>query len=234
MDAAAEAILREQALETFGVCSFACIQAHLLSCRAAARLPEHPRSVLVSFPLTVFLKTGAQSLPLRLRADSTFAGAVLKDGIALRQKYPENHFEPFIDNSPVPEVEAAVRAGLGCRGDNGLLLHPLYGSYVFIGTIVTDRYWEAADVPLTGCRHCGACKADCPAGCIGRRPRRLPVGGVAEKDTDRGRAQMLRANGLAWGRDAVKACPATRNALIRPHPCLTGMPWLCPISTVGG
>ena len=41
MDAAAEAILREQALETFGVCSFACIQAHLLSCRAAARLPEH-------------------------------------------------------------------------------------------------------------------------------------------------------------------------------------------------
>lgn len=233
MDAAEEAILREQALETFGVCSFACIQAHLLSCRAAARLPEHPRSVLVVLFPYRFPENGSRNL-CRYACVPDYhkiAGAVLeRTAAALRQKYPENHFEPFIDNSPVPEVEAAVRAGLGCRGDNGLLLHPLYGSYVFIGTIVTDRYWEAADVPLTGCRHCGACKADCPAGCIGRGDRDGCLSAVSQKKgtLTAEEQQMLRANGLAWGCDRCQeACPANRSALIRPHPCFDRyMPWL--------
>ena len=57
---------------------------------------------------------------------------------ALRQQFPNNRFEPFTDNSPVPEVRSALLAGLGRRGKNGLLLHPDYGSYVFIGEVVTD------------------------------------------------------------------------------------------------
>ena len=95
MDAAEEAILREQALETFGVCSFACIQAHLLSCRAAARLPEHPRSVLVVLFPYRFPENGSRNL-CRYACVPDYhkiAGAVLeRTAAAVRQKYPENHF----------------------------------------------------------------------------------------------------------------------------------------------
>ena len=233
MDAAAAAILREQALEAFGVCSFACIQDSLRPCRAAARLPEHPQSVLVALFPYRFEENGPRNL-CRYACVPDYhktAGAVLeKAAAALRRQYPDNRFEPFIDNSPVPEVEAAVRAGLGCRGDNGLLLHPVYGSYVFIGTIVTDRYWEATNTPLTGCRHCGACKAACPAGCIGRGGRDGCLSAVSQKkgELTAEEQRMLREGGLVWGCDRCQeVCPANRGALIRPHPCFDRYkPWL--------
>ena len=56
---------------------------------------------------------------------------------ALRRKYPGESFVPAADNSPLPEREAAWLAGIGLRGKNGLLILPPYGTYVFLGTILT-------------------------------------------------------------------------------------------------
>ena len=56
---------------------------------------------------------------------------------ALRRKYPGESFVPAADNSPLPEREAAWLVGIGLRGKNGLLILPPYGSYVFLGTILT-------------------------------------------------------------------------------------------------
>ena len=47
----------------------------------------------------------------------------------LRALFPRTAFEAFADNSPVREVTAAVRAGLGVRGKNHLLIHPAYTEY---------------------------------------------------------------------------------------------------------
>lgn len=38
----------------------------------------------------------------------------------------------------MPELAAAELAGVGCRGRHGLRIVPPYGSYVFLGTILTD------------------------------------------------------------------------------------------------
>lgn len=56
-------------------------------------------------------------------------------------------------------MEAAARAGLGVVGDNGLLIHPLYGSYVFIGELVTDLPLKGVGQEPEGCLHCGRCAA---------------------------------------------------------------------------
>ncbi|MBQ5782804.1 MAG: epoxyqueuosine reductase [Oscillospiraceae bacterium] len=86
---------------------------------------------------------------------------------ALKEKYPNNSFVPFVDSSPIDEVDMAVRAGLGVKGDNSLLITPKWGSFVFIGEIVTDLKTDTVLCADTGCSHCGRCKNACPGGATG-------------------------------------------------------------------
>lgn len=45
---------------------------------------------------------------------------------------------PPPDSSPIPERAAALCAGLGVLGDNGLVLLDKWGSWIFLGTILTN------------------------------------------------------------------------------------------------
>ena len=60
----------------------------------------------------------------------------------------------------------AIQSGLCKRGVNGLAIHPRFGSYGFLGIIVTDKMLEERyDAPLE-CRGCNRCISACPAGAI--------------------------------------------------------------------
>lgn len=81
----------------------------------------------------------------------------------LKKAFPQNNFKAFADYSPILEVEAASKAGLGVIGKNGLLITKDYGSFVFLGEILCDL--ECDEVDLTAfCLDCGACKNACPVG----------------------------------------------------------------------
>lgn len=69
--------------------------------------------------------------------------------------------------------EAAVRAGLGMIGKNGLVLNPRYGAWVAYQTIATDAHL-APDAPFTEdlCGDCDACLRACPSQAL-YEPRRL-------------------------------------------------------------
>jgi len=72
-----------------------------------------------------------------------------------------------VDSAPLLERAYAARAGLGFIGRNGLLIHPRYGSYLFLAEIVTDRAPPEESVRAAGgCGDCTSCIDACPSGAL--------------------------------------------------------------------
>ena len=70
----------------------------------------------------------------------------------------------YVDTGPVLERDHAARAGLGFIGKNSLLIHPQFGSYLFLGEILLDielDYDEPAK-PSGTCGNCQRCQDVCP------------------------------------------------------------------------
>lgn len=61
-------------------------------------------------------------------------------------------------------------AGLGRRGRNNLLVHPLHGARMRYVSVLTDAPLEAGKPDDSDCGGCRACAAVCPAGAIHNSP----------------------------------------------------------------
>lgn len=211
----------------YGVCDFSELHPYLLSCRAAARVPKNAKSVILCvFPYRFATDNKRQLSYYACVPDyHAAAGAVLEAAAKkLADTFSSFSFVPFIDNSPIPEVYAAARAGLGVIGDNRLLIHPTFGSYVFIGEIVTDMEITPTDAAVTHCEHCGACSTACPGKCLPGTDRARCVSAISQKkgELNDQETALLQKGGLIWGCDTCQeACPHNKAATFAPHPCFT-------------
>lgn len=146
----------------------------------------------------------------------------------LKQLYENCTFFPAADNSPLPERQAAWLAGIGLRGRHGLLILPPYGSFVFLGTILTDApLGLPAAEPAPECMGCGACLAACPTGALGpggADPARCLSELTQKKGTLTEEEQSkLAAHPLIWGCDCCQlACPYNARPACSPLPEFTG------------
>ena len=126
------------------------------------------------------------------------------------------------DHSPIDEVGAALISGLGMVGDNGLIINEKYGSYVFIGDVVTDIPADELGATkireVKRCMHCGACKRSCPTGilraegddCLSAITQRK--GELTPEECD-----LMRKYNTVWGCDLCQsACPYNREPLVTP------------------
>ena len=141
----------------------------------------------------------------------------------LSAAYPSYRFCGFTDHSPVDEVNGAARCGLGIIGDNGLLIHPRYASFVYVAELITDAppallgLHAAEPRPVQGCLHCGACVRACPSECMREGgSKRECMSAVTQKKgefTPEEEAAVL-ALGSAWGCDVCQnVCPYTKKAV---------------------
>ena len=131
----------------------------------------------------------------------------------LSAAFSDYHFIPFADSSVLSEVAAALRCGLGVLGKNRLLITPKYGSYVFIGAILTDLKLDYNDQPISFCPDCGRCAAACPTRTLSGKGDCLSRISQKKGDLTDEEADLLRKGGLAWGCDICQnVCPLNADA----------------------
>lgn len=88
----------------------------------------------------------------------------LKDFILSSQ--PWSQIITAVDKEELLEKAIAVKAGLGWFGKNTLLVTPEYGSWVYLGELITDLPFPP-DRPLEdGCAACRRCIESCPTGAL--------------------------------------------------------------------
>lgn len=69
----------------------------------------------------------------------------------------------------VPHKRVAVAAGLGKTGVHRNVIHPRFGSFVVLGTVVTQAAVSSygSEIDFNPCLECKLCVAACPVGAIG-------------------------------------------------------------------
>lgn len=72
----------------------------------------------------------------------------------------------MVDSGPLVEKAMAYRAGLGFYGWNSCLITERFGSWVFLGSLLTTASLPPDEFKPRTCRECGRCIEACPTGAI--------------------------------------------------------------------
>ena len=143
-------------------------------------------------------------------------------GLCLQEKFVGCRFKGYGDHSPIDERDAAIKAGLGILGKNGLLINEKYGSYVFVADLVTDVSPEelnAAPVrPYEFCKGCGACLKACPTGILrGESDECLSAITQKKGELSAEEKALMKKYNTAWGCDLCQSsCPYNKSLRITP------------------
>ena len=192
----------------------------------AEGLCPNPRNVLVAaFPYYAGERPGNLSLYARGQDyHQVVTGRLNTICDILRENYKNGVFLPAADNSPLPERQAAWRCGIGLRGKNGLVILPPYGSYVFLGTILTDVEVDLSPrTPSAHCVGCGKCLTACPGGALGEAgvdlDRCLSELTQRKGELTAEQGALLKNHSLIWGCDTCqRVCPYNAAPALSPLP----------------
>ncbi|MEB1805729.1 MAG: tRNA epoxyqueuosine(34) reductase QueG [Bacillaceae bacterium] len=96
---------------------------------------------------------------------------ILKEKLQLLEKFivekvPGAHITSMVDTGELSDRAVAERAGIGWSGKNCAIITPEFGSYVYLGELVTSIPFQP-DEPLEDqCGSCRRCIDACPTGAL--------------------------------------------------------------------
>ena len=215
-------ILSRHRIRSFGVCDYQKISG-FLPCRNRERIPPGARSVIVcAFPYYTGEHPGANVCRYAMVPDYHLVVRNILNSAAeeLSEAFHAD-FIGFTDVSALPERECALAAGLGFPGENGLVIHPEYGTFFVIGELVTEHLFPFDRPLLQSCMGCGRCIEACPAGAIsgGKIDETRCLSALTQRKGELTGAEeaLLRGNGLMWGCDGCQTCCPHNRGLPRTY-----------------
>lgn len=75
-------------------------------------------------------------------------------------------FHTSVDTYPLVERELAADSGIGFYGRNCSIIHPIFGSFIFLGEIITTMKLKKTDRQESLCGDCRRCIQACPSGAL--------------------------------------------------------------------
>lgn len=86
--------------------------------------------------------------------------------VSIHEQLPKAMLHSYSDTGHFMEKAFAVRSGIGWQGKNTLIVNPEYGSFLFLGIIITDIKLDP-DKPIEdGCKGCRKCIEACPTAAL--------------------------------------------------------------------
>src|SRR5437764_83764 len=137
-----------------------------VSCHPEKLLPE--ARTVVSAALCYYAEEPARSPRHGRLPRYTWSDAYVE----LREKLDElgrrlgGDYRVLVDENQHVDREGAARSGVGFYGKNTLLITRRFGSWVVLGTLVTDRELEATPPLGLDCGSCTLCIDACPTGAL--------------------------------------------------------------------
>ncbi|MEG1287425.1 MAG: tRNA epoxyqueuosine(34) reductase QueG [Clostridium sp.] len=129
---------------------------------------------------------------------------------------------PLVDSNTLPERYIAYLAGIGFIGKNNMIITKKYGSFVFLGEIITNLEIDCEDLrnfeevnKFEECADCIVCYDKCPTKAINSKKKNCNICVsylTQKKELDDKYIKLL--NGRVFGCDSCQdGCPYNKNAL---------------------
>lgn len=183
---------------------------------AGADCEKYKTAVVFLFPYYKDGEVGRISLYARGR---DYHG-VIREKLGIIARYMiENGAEKadiFGDTGGLDDRNAAVCAGLGFFGKNRMVISDKYGSYFFIGIILTDIELDCDMADERKCMGCGRCEKLCTGGAISEDGFDINkcVSHISQKkgELNNEEKERILKSGMCWGCDVCQTvCPHNLN-----------------------
>jgi epoxyqueuosine reductase len=128
--------------------------------------PELQSAIVVARPYRV-QSVGSEKLRYARYLNGEDYHESMKDDLEAVFAQSGFRYKVCVDTSAVLERTWAALAGIGWIGKNTLLIHPQYGSYLFLGVVFTDQKFHQPLSPQKDyCGNCDRCMKACPTQAI--------------------------------------------------------------------
>jgi len=160
----------------------------------------------------------------------------------LTERVPEARIKPMVDTGELSDRAVAERAGIGWSGKNCSLISPKWGSWIYLGEMITNLPLPP-DRPIEdGCGECTRCIDACPTGALvgpGELDAKRCISYVTQTKDMVSDEWMRKIGNRLYGCDTCQVvCPVNRGIDARHHEELlpdpeTAKPLLRPLLAMG-
>ncbi|WP_251862112.1 tRNA epoxyqueuosine(34) reductase QueG [Clostridium sp. Marseille-Q2269] len=121
--------------------------------------------------------------------------------------------EYFVDSNDLPERYIAYLCGIGFIGKNNMLITEKYGSYIFLGEIITDIEMDEDEPIECKCKDCNRCIKVCPTDSLSSKNPNICLSYITQKKHIEDE-WMTKLKGRMFGCDTCqRICPYNNNVI---------------------